>query len=222
MPVGDSSSIGLAGLSGLGGTSTTKKKEEVGRDEFLQLLITQLKNQDPEAPVDSKEFAVQLAQFTSVEKLISIDDKLSKQAAQSSSSMATYLGQEVTLSANQLPVQGGDGGKIAVNLSEAAAGLEVRFLDDKGEVVGTKTFGAQPEGRGSLTLDGLQVPDGSYRLEVSAQRANGAGSFAPTVAVSGLVTGFVPGLDPKLIVNGREISMSEVQMVSVPETTPSA
>ena len=44
----------FANISGSAG-SQTKKKDNVGRDEFLQLLITQLKNQDPEAPLDSKE-----------------------------------------------------------------------------------------------------------------------------------------------------------------------
>jgi len=216
MPVGGSNNINVAGLSGYGATSPTKKKEEVGRDEFLQLLITQLKNQDPEAPVDSKEFAVQLAQFTSVEKLISIDDKLSQQAEQSGSSMATYLGQEVTLSASELQVKNGNAGSVTVKLPQAAAGVEARLLNAKGEVVGSKTFGAIPEGQSALSLDGLKVPDGSYKLEVRAKSVNGAGEFRPDVAVTGIVTGFIPGLDPKLIVGGREVSMSEVQRVSVP------
>ena len=81
-------------LSSLTGTSssgqTTSKKDQMGQVEFMQLLIAQLKNQDPEAPVDSKEFAVQLAQFTQVEKLNSIDEKLGKQADNSLSSIAGY------------------------------------------------------------------------------------------------------------------------------------
>jgi flagellar basal-body rod modification protein FlgD len=222
MPVSGNSNIGLAGLSGYAGTAPTTKKEQVGRDEFLQLLITQLKNQDPEAPVDSKEFAVQLAQFTSVEKLISIDDKLAQQASQTGASMATYLGQEVTLSASQLQVKDGNAGSVTVNMPQAAAALEARLLNDKGEVVGTKTFGALSEGQSSLSLDGLKVPNGSYRLEVRAQSVNGAGEFRPEVAVTGIVTGFIPGLDPKLIVGGREVSMSEVQRVSVPSVGATA
>ena len=61
--------------------SATKKNDQMGQIEFMQLLIAQLKNQDPEAPVDSKEFAVQLAQFTQVEKLTAIDEKLNRQTS---------------------------------------------------------------------------------------------------------------------------------------------
>jgi flagellar basal-body rod modification protein FlgD len=56
-------------------TSTTAKKQSaLGQDAFLTLLTTQLKNQDPTDPVDNTEFIAQLATFSSLEKLTSIDD----------------------------------------------------------------------------------------------------------------------------------------------------
>jgi len=48
----------------------------MGKDQFVQLLITQMKNQDPMNPMDGKDLAAQLAQFSSVEQLININQKL--------------------------------------------------------------------------------------------------------------------------------------------------
>ena len=52
----------------------TNKKGDMGKDSFLQLLVAQLKNQDPLSPSDGKEMAAQLAQFSSVEQLVSAND----------------------------------------------------------------------------------------------------------------------------------------------------
>lgn len=202
-------------------TSTTKKNEEIGRDQFLQLLITQLKNQDPESPADSKEFAVQLAQFTQVEKLISIDDKMNNLESSSLSSMAGYLGQQVILDGSTVNVEGGNGGQLNLNLSKNAASAMVELLNKDGEVVGQMGLGSLAAGKQTVSLSGLSVPDGSYDVQVSAISTTGS-TFAPDVSVSGTVTGFIPGADPKLIVGGREVSVSEVQQVALsPATTAS-
>ena len=50
----------------------------LGKDEFLQLLVAQLRHQDPLSPMEGAEFAAQLAQFSSVEQLVSANDTLAK------------------------------------------------------------------------------------------------------------------------------------------------
>jgi flagellar basal-body rod modification protein FlgD len=50
----------------------------MGKDAFLQLLVAQLKNQDPLAPSDGKEMAAQLAQFSNVEQLVTVNDTLAQ------------------------------------------------------------------------------------------------------------------------------------------------
>ena len=211
------SGSGLSSLNPLL-TGETKKKatnEELGKNEFLTLLITQLKNQDPEAPADSKEFAVQLAQFTQVEKLVSIDQKLGAQSS-ALGSMAGYLGQQVVLNAKDVEVKGGQGGQLQVNLPQDAASLQVQFLSKNGEVVGEKQVGGLSAGKATVALDGLTLPDGTYGIKVSAVSSRGGGAFTPSVSVAGLVTGFIPGPDPKLIVGGREVSVSQIKEVTLP------
>jgi flagellar basal-body rod modification protein FlgD len=67
--------------TGATGTSTdpvtTDKKKDLGKDAFLQLLVTQLQNQDPLQPQDNSAFLAQLAQFTSVESLEQIKSDMS-------------------------------------------------------------------------------------------------------------------------------------------------
>ena len=57
--------------------------QQIGKSEFLKLLITQLKNQDPMNPVDNQEFIAQMASFSSLEQLISINEAVSKLAGTS-------------------------------------------------------------------------------------------------------------------------------------------
>jgi flagellar basal-body rod modification protein FlgD len=199
-----------------GQTSSTKKGDDMGQVEFMTLLIAQLKNQDPEAPVDSKEFAVQLAQFTQVEKLTAIDQKLASQSQNNISSMAGYLGQQVKLNSTEVVVSGGQGGQLQVDLSAASSLVKVDILDADGKVVGTKTFENLNAGKNIVTLDGLGIKDGRYGFSVAATRPSGAGFYQPVAAVSGLVTGFVPGPDPKLVIGNQEYAVGAVQEVTLP------
>ena len=74
--------MNIDGLIGTGATGTTaaagstEKKDPLGRDMFLKLLVTQLQNQDPLQPQENGEFLAQLAQFSSLESLTQIKDDM--------------------------------------------------------------------------------------------------------------------------------------------------
>jgi flagellar basal-body rod modification protein FlgD len=206
-----------AGSTAQGAQLTPKNKnEQIGKDEFLTLLVTQLKNQDPEAPMDSKEFAVQLAQFTQVEKLISIDEKLSAQSdAAAMGSIAGYLGHKVVLNSKSVDVRGGNGGQLQLELSRDSGGVKVQFLNSSGAVVGQKDLGQVNAGKQVVSLDGVGVPDGVYSVKVVAANRFGGGTFEPTAYPVGLVSGFIPGPTPRLLVGGREIGMGEIREVAL-------
>ncbi|MBP2072904.1 MULTISPECIES: flagellar hook capping FlgD N-terminal domain-containing protein [Thermoanaerobacterium] len=55
------------------GTKVTNPSSELGKDEYLQLLVTQLENQDPLNPMDDKEFIAQMAQFSALEQMLNLN-----------------------------------------------------------------------------------------------------------------------------------------------------
>ena len=64
------------------GGPAPQRSAELGRDEFLQLFVAQLRDQDPTSPQDGHEFVAQLAQFSSVEQLSNLSGSLAQQSSQ--------------------------------------------------------------------------------------------------------------------------------------------
>ncbi|MCO6429488.1 MAG: hypothetical protein J5J00_01410 [Deltaproteobacteria bacterium] len=193
-----------------------KKNNEVGRDEFLQLLITQLKNQDPMEPVKNEEFAVNLAQFSQLEQLISINGKLGSESGDLSS-MAAYLGKEVTLGGDQVQFTKGDGGIVKFDLAEDASQVKIELLNADGSVKDVIEMGEMTAGKQSVALTSSADENGAYGFRIVATSTAGV-EFQPQGRVAGIVTGFIPGPVPVLLVSGREIDPSEVTEVGLPST----
>ncbi len=100
-----------------------KTSNELGKDDFLKLLITQLQNQDPTSPMENTEFISQMAQFSSLEQMTNMSTSFAKMAAFiNSSEAASTLGKTVELNIGDTSVQGivegatrGDNPQILVN-----------------------------------------------------------------------------------------------------------
>jgi flagellar basal-body rod modification protein FlgD len=81
--------------------TTSAATKELGKDQFLKILITQLQNQDPMQPMEDKEFIAQMAQFSSVEQLVNISSQL-KTLNQSLGTVSGMIGREISwLSSNK-------------------------------------------------------------------------------------------------------------------------
>lgn len=195
-------------------TSKKRKNDELGKNEFLSLLVTQLKNQDPLDPMKSEEFAVNLAQFSQLEQLVSINDNLTA-GSSDAASMAGYLGQEVYVAADKLEVEGGKGGKLKFTLPQDAA-VTVELLRNDGSIAERVNVGQLKAGEQTVDLSGLTSPSGEYGFRVSAQGAVGPATN-PTARVGGIVTGFVPGPKPTLLVGSREVPPADIVEVRVPK-----
>ena len=81
--------------------------QELGKDDFLKLLLTQLSNQDPTSPMENTEFIAQMAQFSSLEQMTNMSTEFAKLANMLNSNEAvSLLGKNVTRSTGDTSVNG--------------------------------------------------------------------------------------------------------------------
>ncbi len=145
-------------------------------ETFLQMLSVQMRNQDPLNPVDSSEYAVQLATFSSVEQQVFTNDLLtmisSQMGALGMSSLASWVGMEARVTA---PAEfSGTPIDVVPRVETLADEAFVRVLDEDGTEV--QRFAIDPSDQvfswAGIGDGGQQLPNGIYSFEVES-RANG-------------------------------------------------
>src|SRR5258705_4798386 len=154
----------------------------VTQDDFLRLLITQLQNQDPLAPMDSQEFAAKLATFNSLSQLIEINDNLGAmqngQGSMSQYNAASLIGKEISAAGNQIGLSSGATANIGYQLGANAAKVVVTIFSPDSELVRRIDAGTRSAGAQSLLWDGKDgngkaVRPGVYGFEITAVDING-------------------------------------------------
>lgn len=199
---------------------TTRAGGTMGKDEFLQLLVAQLKNQDPMNPMNSEEFAAQLAQFSSLEQLIEMNENLSGQGEMNvamvdlmnASSALGVIGKEVLAAGDTVQVGGDAQESVTVGVGGTGGQGELRILDENGNVVGTRDLGFIGPGRRDVLLGGAAegLEPGQYRYEVKVVGDDGSAVDVQTftrVQIDGVRYG--PG-GPMLISGNLEIPLASV------------
>jgi flagellar basal-body rod modification protein FlgD len=145
----------------------------LGKHEFLKLLTTQLRYQDPLDPMEGAEMATQLAQFTSVEQLVNIGDQLKTSSSQSDAVLAALnnsvamnaIGRTVTAPGNvlNLPAEA----TVTALIGGAGTGT-LQVLDGSGKVVGSRSLGTLNAGLATMDLGDAAkgLPAGTYTYKV--------------------------------------------------------
>jgi flagellar basal-body rod modification protein FlgD len=209
------------------GTQQTQNNSVMGKDDFLKLLVAQLKNQDPLNPTDSTNFTAQLAQFSSLEQLQNINDSLSGfQSSQSTTNniqSADFIGKTVTATGNSFSVADGKADPIRFDLNNNADNVYLQVYDKYGNFVTDIQAGALKAGEQAVNWDahdsnGTAVSDGSYTYTVMAMDNDGS-TVGSTSYTSGVVTGidYQDG-DAKLMIHDQEIPLSSVIRLDEPES----
>jgi flagellar basal-body rod modification protein FlgD len=166
----------------------------LGKDDFLKLLITQLRNQDPLNPLDQNQFLAQTAQFSALESLqnigVQISDLRQLAAGTSFAQSAALLGKTVLASGRDFVL--GAGPALLPFVLDQTASVTVEILDARGAVVRSLASGSLPAGPQAVEWDGRDgsgtaLTPGSYHFRV---RAEGG---ATAVAAQGTLTGLSPG-----------------------------
>jgi len=155
----------------------------MGKEDFLKLLISQMQHQDPLEPMKNHEFVAQLATFSNVEQLVSVNEGISNlgqiQTAAYESSAASYIGKEVEVISEKMMVNGmGTPIQTGFVLTKNADNVVVDFSNSAGDVVrsmhlGSKNMGPVDVEWNTMNNNGEQVPAGVYSMEVHAADQDG-------------------------------------------------
>ena len=164
-------------------------------NNFLGMLMTQLKNQDPSAPMDTAQFTTQLVQFSSVEQQINISSGIQSLIKLSQSNnvlqSAGLIGKTISATSTQISLQNGSG-----KIQFATAGSEpvtVAVTGSDGTTIHSTTLTSKP-GQNTWTWDGktddgTQMPDGAYTVSVSGGPAGTTPAAIP-FTISGVASAF--------------------------------
>ena len=194
----------------------------MGKDQFLQLFVAQMKNQDPLSPMDGTAMAAQLAQFSSVEQLTQMNETLSTEAT-GQTGLATLLanngalgavGKNVLVSAASVDTTKSAPTAITVDIPSGTTGATLKIYDASGNEVASQDLGAPSAGRHTFDLTGnAKAPGaGTYKYVVETP---GAQSETVTPQIAGHIDSV------RFTSNGPVISMGgvEVPYMSVTEIT---
>lgn len=202
----------------------------VNRDQFLKLLVTQLRYQDPLNPMESTEFTSQLAQFTSLEQLYNLNSSFeglkNAMTSQNNYQAANLIGRSVIASGNTLRVQDTRVLNQGSYILEGPAGqVKISIYDKDGILVKTLDKTAVEAGLNPINWDGLglygqTVSDGDYTFEVKAY--DGIGEMVEAaVYIEGEITGltFGPGGSTSLLMHGLVINLDDVLEIAATGVT---
>jgi|AZIJ01.1.fsa_nt_gi flagellar basal-body rod modification protein FlgD len=167
----------ILGVEPSGGLdSVPKKKEELGQEEFMRLLVAQLNNQDPTKPMENAEFLTQIAQFSTVDGIQGMETSLSDLGASMVSTRAiqasSLVGRDVISASNQAAFTPGEEIEGVVAMPVSASGVQIQVSDSSGQLVKVLDIGNVDAGIHTFSWDGLlddgaSIPQGNYQVTAS-------------------------------------------------------
>lgn len=193
----------------------TTQNKELGKNEFLNLLVAQLNNQNPLEPQGNGEFIAQLAQFSQVEGIEKLNTSMesllsgyqSSQALQASS----LVGRKVIIPSEKAVVDTSESFKATAVLPVSSSNVYVNVYDSAGSLVSRVNLGEQAAGNVSFIWDGKDsngnlMPPGTYKFEAQATYGS---------ETKGLYT-MLPANVDSVTLGGGELMLNLAGLGSVP------
>lgn len=172
-------------------TDANKKADDLGKNEFMELMLAQMNNQNPLKPQENGEFIAQLAQFSSLEEMQKLTSTVDSALGQFRSSQAlqasAMVGQSVVVPSDSAPL--GPSGSVSgmVDLSASTSNLRVSVFNASGELVRQVNMGPQSGGQVPFEWDGKNesgnlMPPGRYSLKAEASYPGGSEQMATLIS----------------------------------------
>ncbi|MFQ5499017.1 MAG: flagellar hook assembly protein FlgD [Candidatus Zixiibacteriota bacterium] len=212
-----------------GAARTTGSMQKLDKNDFLQLLVAKLQNQDPLKPMEDQDFIAQLAQFSSLEQMNNIAEGIASsnkfdflQMQSINNTMAAGLiGKDVKAEYSTLYADGQSDATISFTMPTHADTVTFVIRDSSGNAVAQLTEENVPPGAQSIKWDGRDklgnmVLEGIYSIEARATDVNG-NSVEPKLSLIGRVESiFYRDGAALLRVNGTEIPLGDVTAIGEP------
>lgn len=209
-----------------GNELTTGHLKELGKDDFLQLLVAKLEYQDPLSPVSDESFIAELAQFSSLEQMSNISEAIQSsnqwdylQMQSINNAMASGLiGKDVKASYDNIYYEHGSNPTVSYSLDEPVVDLTFTIRDESGNIVATLSDSNLSAGTHKLSWDGTdqqgnRADEGVYTVEAAGVTASGE-SVEPALSVVGKVTEIVYRDGSTYVrIGGTEIPLSDITAV---------
>lgn len=223
--------MAVSGVSSNNNSALTGTRQTIAQnfDTFLQLLTTQLKNQNPLDPLDTNQFTQQLVQFTGVEQQLKTNTFLESLLAQTQTAgrmdAVGYIGKQVTISGKTTQLSGTNA-MWGYNAEANVANATITIKNASGDTVYSQN-GSLNMGDGVFTWDGISTdgqpqPDGLYTMTIEGTNLSGKPVKVTTSAI-----GIVSAVDfssgqPMVTVGAAKVPLSDVSEVRIPDapTTP--
>ena len=202
--------------------ATRAPSSSLGQDQFLQLMVAQLKNQDPMQPMQNGEFLSQMAQFGTVKGVQDLQASFATLAGSLQSNQAlmasSMVGRSVLVPGQIGTLEPGYGLAGAVTVP-SSSNVVVGLYNTSGQMVRRLDLGVQPAGQANFVWDGVtdsgaQAPAGNY--QVRAVMASGTETTAADTLVGERVgsvsLGGTKGLQLNLA-NGSTVAFSDVKQI---------
>ncbi|MHC8319251.1 flagellar hook assembly protein FlgD [Pseudomonas sp. GB2N2] len=207
-------------------TNSATGKKALGKDAFLQLLVTQLKNQNPLEPQDNGAFVAQLAQFSSLEGITTLNDTVSGIAGNYNSSQAlqasSLVGRSVIAPGDKAVVDTTKSFNGTIAVPASADPVTLKITDADGKLIRTIDLGTQKVGNTSFIWDGKDdagtvAAAGTYNFTASATYDGKATSLVTNLpATVSSVTISQTGGELMLNLAGLgSIALSKVQTIGI-------
>ncbi len=160
---------------------SSARNDELGQSDFLTLMITQFKNQDPFKPMENGEFLGQLAQFSTVSGISSLNSSFAglreSIAGEQALQAANLVGHDVLAVTDVGYLGAGQSIKGVIELDSSASAVQIDILDESGDLLQTLNLGEQPAGVAHFSWDGRNktgelMQPGQYQFKARVVRGS--------------------------------------------------
>lgn len=198
-------------------------KKTLGKDDFLKIMITQMRHQDPTQPFKAEQMASEIAQFTSVEQLQNLNKSMEKMQTQNHPlerlAMTNLIGKTITVDKERFPHVENQADTLGFQLPQDAKQVTVSILNETGETVFSKDMGDLKAGENTFGWDGIRTntlpaKSGNYIFRVDAKDDRGMPITIATKSQTQVVGVSFEGTEPVLLV-GNPSQPEKVTMRNV-------